>query len=330
MMDYEIFKEVVREKFMDYLPEEYRDMKLIIAPIDRVNHTVDGINLIGEKDGRAVSSTIYINKMYEHYKVCNDLAEVLKNSADDMIQIFKICPKAEEISYENVKKNIVFQLVNTEQNKEMLEEVPHRQMQDLSIIYRWMKMEGDMMHSAIVGNSMAEMIGLDEEQLFGLAAENTKEIFPPTIQTLNEVVSEIFAMEEMQDDMMGMFTVQMPAESMVYVISNDRKLNGAASMLYENELHNLAMKTGSDLYILPSSIHEVLAVPAFLGEPNELAEMVAEVNMTQVSLEERLSNQVYLYDKDLRKLSLATDTPNKRLDGIMAEPSMVYETKPFR
>ena len=47
-------------------------------------------------------------------------------------------------------------------------------------------------------------------------------------------------------------------------------------------------------------------------------------------MEERLSNQVYHYDKDLRKLSLATDTPNKRLDGIVAEPPMVYETKQSR
>ena len=35
----------------------------------------------------------------------------------------------------------------------------------------------------------------------------------------------------------------------------------------------------------------------------------------------------YHYDKDLRKLTLATDTPNKRLDGIVAEPLLVYDAK---
>lgn len=84
-------------------------------------------------------------------------------------------------------------------------------------------------------------------------------------------------------------------------------------MLYENELHELAENLESDLYILPSSVHEVLAVSTELTEPEELAQMVAEVNMQKVALEERLSNQVYHYDKDLRKLTLATDTPNKRL-----------------
>ena len=49
--------------------------------------------------------------------------------------------------------------------------------------------------------------------------------------------------------------------------------------------------------------------------------------MEAVDLDERLSNQVYHYDKDLRKLTLATDTPNKRLDGIVAEPPLVYDSK---
>ena len=116
----------------------------------------------------------------------------------------------------------------------------------------------------------------------------------------------------------------------MYVISNDRGLNGAISMLYEDKLHGLAEEIGTDLYIMPSSVHEVIAVSSNMGDPNELAQMVAEINMDQVSLEERLSNQVYHYDKDLRKLSLATDTPNKRLDGIVAEPKLIYDASQSR
>ena len=90
------------------------------------------------------------------------------------------------------------------------------------------------------------------------------------------------------------------------MISNEKGINGAASMLYENELHELAESFESDLYILPSSVHEVIAVSSDMGSPEMLAQMVVEVNMQEVSLDERLSNQVYHYDKDLRKLTLAT------------------------
>ena len=67
---------------------------------------------------------------------------------------------------------------------------------------------------------------------------------------------------------------------------------------------------------MPSSIHEVIAVSADFGSPDELAEMVYEINMDQVDINDRLSNQVYCYDKDLRTLRIATDTINKSLDDV--------------
>ena len=96
-------------------------------------------------------------------------------------------------------------------------------------------------------------------------------------------------------------------------------------MIYEDELHELSELIRDDLYILPSSIHEVLAVAASSQTPEMLADMVYTINMAQVNLEDRLSNQVYHYDRNARTLTLATDTPNKRLDGEVAEQQLVYE-----
>jgi hypothetical protein len=79
----------------------------------------------------------------------------------------------------------------------------------------------------------------------------------------------------------------MPPEQTMWVISNDRGINGAISMLYEDQLHKLAEQLETDLYIMPSSVHEVIAVSSSMGDPNELAQMVAEINMDQVSLDER-------------------------------------------
>ena len=213
----------------------------------------------------------------------------------------------------------------------MLAGVPHRDFQDLSIIYRWViKMDDDGIQSTLIQNSLAEQLGVNEEQLFKMAAENTRRIFPPRITSMNEVICEMFMKDGMPQEIAEMMIGEMPADKSMWVISNDRGINGAVSMLYEDKLHTLATEMESDLYILPSSVHEVIAVSTSMGDPNELAEMVAEINMDQVALEERLSNQVYHYDKDLRKLSLATDTPNRRLDGIVAEPPMVYEAKQSR
>lgn len=331
MMKYEIFKEVVADTFQNYLPEEYRNMEMKVVSVNKVNRMLDGINLIGGGGERVVSPTIYINDMYDHYKFCNDLKEAIQSGADRMVKAFKECPEMPKIELAEAKDNIVFQLVNTEQNREMLADMPHREYQDLSVIYRWVvKIENEGVQSIVMRNGLAEQLGLNEEQLFKLAAENTRRIFPPCVKSMNDVIMEIFAKDGMPGEIAEMMMGEMPADKMMYVISNNTGINGAVSMLYENELHKLANQIESDLYILPSSVHEVIAVSVDMGNPYELAEMVSEINMDQVALEERLSNQVYHYDKDLRKLSLATDTPNKRLDGIVAEPPMVYETKQSR
>lgn len=335
MMNYEIFKEVVADTFKDYLPEQYRDMELKVLSVNKVNRMMDGINLIGGKDDRLISPTIYINDMYDHYKACNDLKEAIQTGAERMVNAFRKCPEAPRVDLADAKDNIVFQLVNTEQNRELLAGVPHREFQDLSIIYRWVvKKDAEGLASIVVKNELAESLGLQEEQLFKLAAENTRRILPPVVKDMNEVIRDIFVKdgmpEEIADMMLSEMMGEMPQDKIMWIITNDRGINGAISMLYEDELHTLAEQLEDDIYILPSSINEVIAVPASMSNPNELAHMVAAVNMDQVILEERLSNQVYHYDKDLRKLSLATDTPNKRLDGIIAEPPMVYETKQSR
>ena len=104
-------------------------------------------------------------------------------------------------------------------------------------------------------------------------------------------------------------------QSPIYVISNEQNVNGAVSMLYGDNLHELAQRLGDDLYIMPLSVHEVMAVPSGGTAPEKLAKLVWENNMSRISLSERLSNQVYRYDRRQQRLSLATDTPDKRLDG---------------
>lgn len=329
MMEYTLFKEVVAEKFKDYLPEWYQDAKVVVQPVNKVNHTLDGLSVRVSEEGANISPTIYINHMYEDYLSCDDLSATLMRAADGYMRAMENAQNInvdEIIHGDGAKDKVVFQLVNTEQNKEMLADMPHREFKDLSVIYRMVvKLEGESIASTPIHNGYAKQLGFTEEQLFKFAAENTKRILPPVIKSMNDVMRDIFAKDGMPPEIAEMMLNEMPPNQQMYVITNAKGINGSVSMLYEDGLHDLAEKLGSDLYILPSSVHEVIAVSSDMGDPNELAAMVAEINAGQVALEERLSNQVYHYDKDLRKVTLATDTPNKQLDGIVAEAPMVYE-----
>ena len=184
--------------------------------------------------------------------------------------------------------------------------------------------------STVISDDLAKELGMGEEQLFRAAAENTRRILPPVVKSMNEAIMDMLMADGMPKELAEQRTGEQEPEQTMWVITNERGIDGAASMLYEDKLHKLAERVESDLYILPSSVHEVIAVSVDMGEPETLARMVAEINMDHVELGERLSNQVYHYDKDLRRITLATDTPDKRLDGIVAEPEPVYEAKQSR
>mgnify|MGYP007067131127 CR=1 FL=1 len=333
MMNYEIFKEVVKEKFLDHMPDDFANHTVVVHPVNKVNETLDGLSLQSPNgESRQVFPTIYINHMYEEYQKNNDLQSTLDMAAFDMAGAFRAGEQLQtDFNFEDAKDKVVMALVNTEQNREMLKNMPHREFQDLSVIYRYVvSMEPQGIATIPIKNEVAEMMGMEEEQLFHAAAENTKRLLPPQVRSMNDVIMDMFVRDGMPKEMVEVFMEEMPQERLMYVIGNQQGINGAVSMMYEDTLHRLAEELETDLYILPSSVHEVIAVSTDMGDPNELAQMVSEINMDQVALCDRLSNQVYHYDKDLRKLSLATNTPNKRLDGIVAEPNLIYETKQSR
>ena len=91
----------------------------------------------------------------------------------------------------------------------------------------------------------------------------------------------------------------------MYVLSNKARVQGAACILYPGILKDFAAAIRSDFYILPSSIHEVILLPAQGEEDREaLKQMVREVNASQVEREEVLSDSVYYFDREQNKLQV--------------------------
>ena len=89
------------------------------------------------------------------------------------------------------------------------------------------------------------------------------------------------------------------------VLSNVQRVQGASCMLYPGLLKQLAGKEENSFYILPSSIHEViLLTDRRMETPEQLKEMIAEVNRTQVAPEEVLSDSLYYYDSRKENIRL--------------------------
>ena len=323
-LNYEEFKEKIKDDIKDYMDEKYKDYGVVIRKVNKTNREVDGLNFYDIPGLKNATPTIYVNNLYEEYERTGNYEEVVRMAAETMergIKSFNDEIKAELLDTSRLKDNVFFTLINAEQNREILKTVPHREFEDLAIVYRW-NLGNDSLgtYTNLVDNDLAKKEGLTENDLYNSANKNTKELFPILVKNMNEVISEIiFGESGIDEEMQKEFSEVMqetPDENCMYVITNESKLFGAASMLYEEPIHELAEQVGGDLYILPSSVHEVIAVPADFGSPEELAEMVYEINMEQVDINDRLSNQVYHYDRDLRTLRLATDTINKSLDDV--------------
>lgn len=319
MMDYEMFKDVVREKLMSHMPDELAGYSLRADRTGKVNETLDALHLVPPDClPDKLYPTVYLNHVYETYKKSGDLQGTLELTA---FYLAGACREAEKknsrITLQGASESVVMALINTEQNREMLGYMPHREFEDLSVIYRYVIDTKNPVESVPITVEMAEGIGMGEGELFDAAVENTRRLFPPTAELLNDIIVKMFMnggfSEETAREMGSV--IQTP----IYCISNKMCTNGAVSMLYGDFIHGLSERLGSDLYILPLSVHEVMAVQTEGVTPEELAELVEKNNMSRIGLGERLSNQVYHYDKERQRLSLATDTPNKRLDGSAPE-----------
>ena len=167
-MNYEEFKTIVKQEFMSYLPEEYQHLKMDIRPVEKVNTVKDGMSFLDMNKESNMSPTIYVEDMYKSYLETEDYRKVFEDVAKD---------------------NIVFQLINTEQNKGLLNSLPHREFHDLSIIYRWVVgRDENGLQSVVIKNDLMEKLDLNEEQMFKLAVVNYKRLLAPSICSLDDIV----------------------------------------------------------------------------------------------------------------------------------------------
>lgn len=81
------------------------------------------------------------------------------------------------------------------------------------------------------------------------------------------------------------------------IVTNKSKMNGAAVFFYPGVMEQLAMELGGSYYIIPSSVHEVIAVKnEDTGFVESLNQTMQEVNDVMVEPYERLLDSAYYYD----------------------------------
>lgn len=327
MMNYDEFKEKIADEIKDFLPEKFEDSNVAINTVQKNNEQLDGLTITSPDSN--VSPTIYLNSYYESYQDGESIEDILQNIAtvrmdhevDKSFDITKIT------DFEQAKDHIAPRVIGMEDNAELLAQRPHSEMDDLAVTYCVMlgsDENGSM--SVPITNQLMESWGVTQEELHDIAISNLESLSPSTFKSMNEVMAEMMLPQMIEEcggdrDMAeAMLSAMMPPEEKMYVISNEEKLNGAAALLDDKLMDSIREKIGDDFFILPSSIHECLVVPADAGmELRDLENMVKEVNETQVAPQDRLSDHVYQYDADSHEVFRADKADERQAEKEAAK-----------
>ena len=197
----------------------------------------------------------------------------------------------QEVLKKIAKKSLFVKLVNTERNESLVEQSISKEFLDLSAVVRIvLKMDKEGMASMALSKGDAEILGMTEEEIYAAALANTLRLFPPKLMNLGRYVE------------MGIGGKLLFGEDEVttYILTNQKEVDGAIYFMSPEVVGAIAEALEDDLYILPSSVNEVLLVRASELEDgvDELKEMVRDVNETVVAEKEILSYSVYHYDKE--------------------------------
>ena len=254
-----------------------------------------------------MSPTIYLNNHFTDYISGKSSLSDIVNCVADTYHRNKIGQNVDMgyfLNFEDVKSRIVFMLINTKRNKELLEDIPHIDFLDLSIVFQCLIAQEELgLSTVLIHNVHIKLWDVTAEELYQVAKENTPRLLPCELKSMNQVLSEIM-LEESPDafsseDCTELFTGNIP----MFVLSNRSRVEGAACILYPHVLADFANTINSSFYIIPSAIHEVLLLPTNQCEESaEILSMIKEINDTQVSAEEVLSYSLYFYNKETDKI----------------------------
>ncbi|MBO7357329.1 MAG: hypothetical protein J6U37_02225 [Lachnospiraceae bacterium] len=298
------FKEF-EEKTIEYLNEQYEgEAEVSVKDVIKNNGIIlRGITICFK--GVNISPTIYLNDLYRDYErgdsfeeVCAQMKKMIDDAAvrDDVdISFIK--------SYEDMKERVLCKLINTEKNRDYLENVPHVDFLDLSVVFYTIISDNAFGSGTIViTNDYFKAWNIPVETLFEDAKENTRCLLGGNITYIEDVIVSLLNERHNafgKDDFKELFKEnEGPDKLPMYVLTNRVKTLGASCILDSERLYDFSEELDSDLFILPCSVHETILLPTNMGyDPEVLSGMVREINDSEVSKTDYLSDSVYRFSR---------------------------------
>lgn len=326
MMNFDEFREFIVDSIMSYLPAEYLDAEIKINKVKKDNiNELTGLAILKSDD--FVCPNIYLEDYYSKYDNGVSMDEILKEIVEQRILMEQITPKFETDINNNdsIIAHIVPKLINADVNKDMLKDRPYKEMEDLAISYRVVvSNDNNGISSTSLDDRIMKEIGLDVEQIHDIAIKNMKNIFPSKVVSMADILFKEFYDSMIADGMSkeaaNSLLEAMSPQTPMYIITNEAGVNGAAAILDDDIMQSVREKLGDEVMLMPSSIHEFIAIPYDENDIGLLKSIVSDVNNDVVNPQDYLSDSVYKYDFGNKKLMLVGDSKERNIDNAIDTP----------
>lgn len=192
--------------------------------------------------------------------------------------------------YEWVRSHLGIRIVNFKMNVKILETIPHVPFLDLAAVIGVNVEETERgVETVLVQQSHMEKWNVTWQQLLGGCRKNMRAENTMKLMQIEDAVMPADNKEKNDAD-------EEPCMP-IYVLCNDRKINGAAAILSLNVMRHCTEKLNGRFYVLPSSVNELILVPEDkVTCVIDLIHMVREINLVGMDFEEVLSNNIYIFD----------------------------------
>lgn len=272
----------------------YEEVIKVINAMDEMEAIIKDVNKLGGvKKGIAVrktsdnfSTVVYIDQMLDNSTV-GEIVNYVLDRFEAGRKNFSV--NANKIT--DALNNLEVYAKIVPRNAGYLAGKVTREFLDMNIVYYIKAMENG---NVMITDWLLDTTTFTEEDLYRAALDRIENNFEYT--DMREILAEQMGVDASEIEMPGMMNV----------LTNKGKMFGAVSIISKNVMDYALKKSGlKKVYVLPSSIHEVILVPASIGDVEVLRNMVHEVNATQLTADERLSENVYVYDIDKGQLEIA-------------------------
>ena len=309
-MEYQEFFERIKADLKQALPEKLQNVEIGEQQVDKLQgESYRGLEV--RPAGSKAAMILDLRSIYGDGVDENHYEDALGRVAATVMEniVFPHENLIENLlDYGAMKDKLIMQAIGKDGNEEMLAKIPHRDFEDLAMVYRFkLEIKEAAISYVLVTDTMMEAYGVTEEQLHEDACRNMVE--------KDDMV--IMSMDEMMESLTGIPVSEQPWSPIpipFYVATNQTKQFGASVMEHPDFAETAADKMGGNYFIIPSSVHELMLLPDDgCIELQAIEDMVAEVNATQVKPEQRLSNTVYHYDTETGRMETARGY-EKRID----------------